>query len=67
MKYVCGDCKKVFDEEQIATWREDRGEFWGQRAYETMWGCPYCFGVGIEEYDENKAECDDEGDDDDDS
>ena len=59
MKYICGECGHIFEEEEIATWSEDRGEFWGQRAYETMWGCPACFSGDIEEYKESDE---DEGD-----
>lgn len=68
---ICLDCQRTFADDELATWQEDRGEFWGQRAYETMWGCPYCSGTAVEDYDEwlkeQEAEEDDEGEDDDDS
>lgn len=66
MKYICGNCGLIFDEEEIATWKEDRGEFWGQRAYETMYGCPQCFDGDIEEYHEPELDEDEERDEDDD-
>lgn len=62
--YKCNDCGRVFDEPH--TWKESRGEFWGQPCYETLSGCPYCESGDIDEvkgfdfqYDE--GENDDDG------
>lgn len=41
----CLECGKVFEDDEIAHWRESRGEFWGSPAYETMSGCPHCEGA----------------------
>ena len=40
----CLECGKVFEDDEIAHWRESRGEFWGVPAYATMSGCPRCQG-----------------------
>ena len=40
----CLECGKVFEDDEIAHWQESRGEFWGEPAYETVWGCPHCQG-----------------------
>ena len=55
-KVKCGDCGKVFDECEIITWREDRGEFWGMPFYETLSGCPFCHGLDCENVEEQKGE-----------
>lgn len=60
MKYKCDDCGAVFEEEDIAVWKESRGEFWGMPAYETMCGCPNCFSTSI-----NELASDEEGEEDD--
>lgn len=49
MKYNCNDCGLIFDENEIAMWKESRGEFWGQPCYETMQGCPSCHSGDIEQ------------------
>lgn len=64
MKYQCGDCGMIFDEDEIETWEESRGEFWGMPAYETVSGCPYCHSGDIGEYEE--AEESEDGEDDED-
>ena len=38
--YICDCCGMVF--EDIAEWRESRGEYWGDPAYETLIGSPCC-------------------------
>lgn len=48
---ICLECGKVFEDDEIAHWKEDRGEFGGEIAYEKMSGCPYCYGA----YDEAKV------------
>lgn len=48
--FKCLDCDAVFPEDEIATWEESRGEFWGMPCYEKMCGCPYCYSTSIEEY-----------------
>ena len=49
MKYWCDHCGAIIDEEDVAHWEEDRGEFWGQRCFERLSGCPNCFN-GLEDY-----------------
>lgn len=51
---ICADCNNIFGEDEIATWQEDRGEFWGMPAYETVSGCPFCHSGAIEEYNEEE-------------
>ena len=41
-KVKCLNCEQVFDEEDVVTKQEYRGEFWGSPAYETVGCCPYC-------------------------
>lgn len=60
----CNECGVIF--EGLAIWKEDRGEFWGQRAYETMSGCPYCHSTDVEEYKPEDYETEEEGENDDD-
>lgn len=49
-KFVCLECGHIFDEEDIATWQEDRGEYGGTPCYEEMSGCPKCAGDYAETY-----------------
>lgn len=42
MQYVCTECGKVFDEEEIRYEEEYRGEYWGVPAYETESYSPCC-------------------------
>lgn len=62
MKYKCADCGAIIDESEIATWDEPRGEFWGMPCFERLSGCPHCFGLALDEYNEDD---DEEGEDDD--
>lgn len=62
--WKCDECGVIF--EALAVWQEDRGEFWGQRAYETMSGCPCCHSTDVEEYDPEEPEPEEEGENDDD-
>lgn len=48
MKYKCCECGEVFDEDEVQTWDEYRGECFGFPAYETLAGCPQC-GEAFEE------------------
>lgn len=43
-KLICVECGHIFDEEDIATWKESRGEYWGEPCYEEVSGCPRCKG-----------------------
>lgn len=47
MCYICRDCGNYFD--SPATEQEDRGEYWGMPAFETMYYCPFC---GSEDFDD---------------
>ena len=51
MFYRCNNCRCEFDE--IGSWEEDRGEFWGTPCSETMYGCPNCYDTDIEEVNED--------------
>lgn len=42
MKFVCTECGKVIDEEDIVYVEESRGEFWGSPCSETMTYSPCC-------------------------
>lgn len=48
--YKCLECGHIFDEDEIGSYTESRGEFWGFPCAETMSGCPRCGGS----YDEIK-------------
>lgn len=50
----CEECDLIFNDDEIAEWNENRGEFWGQTCYEKMSGCPYCFSGAIRPYDEEE-------------
>lgn len=63
-KYKCGDCGAIIDETEIASWDEPRGEFWGMPCSERLSGCPYCFGLDLEEYEEKDDDEEGDGDDD---
>lgn len=45
MTYICVDCGNIFEEDAVAEWYEDRGEFWGMPCRERMTGCPNCHGA----------------------
>ena len=46
----CLECGHIFEEGERHEWKETRGEYWGQPAYETVVGCPICGGA----YEETK-------------
>ena len=48
--FICLDCKHIFSEDDIATWEESRGEYWGAPCYESVSGCPCCKGDCVETY-----------------
>lgn len=48
--FICLECESTFEE--LATWEEDRGEFWGVPCSEIMTGCPYCYSEDVQDYDE---------------
>lgn len=60
MKYKCAECGNVFSEDEVATWEESRGEFWGMPCYEKVSGCPYCHSGAYEEYDPDAEEGEDD-------
>lgn len=41
-KYRCCECGKIFDEKNVLTIEEDRGEFWGAPCTETCYYSPCC-------------------------
>lgn len=43
----CDDCGCEFEE--LASWEESRGEFWGTPCSETMYGCPHCYSTSVDE------------------
>ena len=48
--FVCLECGHIFDEDEVYTWKESRGEYWGTPCYEEMAGCPRCKGDYVETY-----------------
>ena len=46
--YCCIECGNVFDEEDVSTWKEGRGEYWGNPCSEDVCGCPNCAGNYVE-------------------
>ena len=44
--FICCECGKMF--EDIAIWREYRGECFGDPSYEELWGSPCCYGNYVE-------------------
>ena len=46
----CRDCRCEFEEPHRV--QEDRGEFWGVPAFETMYYCPFCGSEDFGELDE---------------
>ena len=48
--YICRECGNIFDENEIAIWKEERGEYWGAPCYETVSGCPCCKGDYVKTY-----------------
>lgn len=42
--YCCLECGHIFSDDEVSTWRENRGEYWGESCYESVSGCPYCKG-----------------------
>lgn len=45
--FKCNDCENSFEE--LHTYRECMGEFWGMPAYEEFSCCPFC---GSDDYEE---------------
>lgn len=56
MIYKCGNCGRVFTDEQADTRTECVGEFWGAPAYKEFFICPDCRSDEIEEYDPKEEE-----------
>ena len=56
--YKCAECGFIFEEP--STWTEDRGEWFGFPARETMSGCPKCHGGYDEIIEEDEDEEDEE-------
>ena len=54
--FICLECGFVFDEDDVATWKEDRGEYWGTPCYESVSGCPRCQGDYMKTYQCNCCE-----------
>lgn len=50
----CKDCGNIFPEEELAEWKEERGEFWGQPCYEMCSGCPCCHSSDVHEVEEKE-------------
>ena len=45
---ICLNCRHIFDEDEVALWKESRGEYWGAPCYEEMNGCPCCKSAYVE-------------------
>lgn len=54
--YCCISCGHVFDEGDVSTWKEGRGEYWGTQCSESVSGCPHCKGDYVKTY--KCASCD---------
>ena len=52
MKYICCDCMKKFDEDEMDSRYDNVGEFWGSPAYMTIGICPFCGSEDFDEYEE---------------
>ena len=48
--FICLECGRIFNEDEIDVWEESRGEFWGMPCSETVDGCPSCGGDYVETY-----------------
>jgi hypothetical protein len=57
----CHDCGLIFYEDDLASWQENRGEFWGQPCYETLTGCPHCYSCDVYEYNGDDEERNENG------
>lgn len=55
--FICLECEHIFNENEVATWEEDRGEFWGVSCSESMSGCPKCGGDYVKAH---RCDCCDE-------
>lgn len=40
--FICLGCGHIFDNDEVLTWQEDRGEYWGAPCSESISGCPQC-------------------------
>lgn len=58
--FKCNDCGRTFREDEIVTFQDYRGEFWGQPCSETCYGCPHCKSEDFEKVSED-GEADDDG------
>ena len=56
MKYICADCGRIIDEDELVRVEINSGEFWGFPCSETALGCPSCKSDAIEEYDEQEED-----------
>ena len=48
--YCCLECGRVFSEDEVLVWKENRGEYWGDPCFESVSGCPYCKGEYVKTY-----------------
>ena len=48
--YCCIECGHIFDKNEVAIWKEHRGEYCGTQCYEEISGCPHCYGGYVETY-----------------
>lgn len=51
--YKCYDCESVFDFPITIT---EEYECYGRPSFDTLSGCPFCFGCAIEAYDPDDCE-----------
>ena len=52
--WKCEECGCIFEEDEMDSYQECVGEFWGFPAYETFYCCPNCNSEAIDEYDETE-------------
>lgn len=46
--FVCVECQRLFSEDEVVIWEEDRGEYWGTPCHEEIGGCPECGGSYVQ-------------------
>ena len=56
LKYKCGNCGLVFNEDEADTRHENIGDFWGSPSYTDFVICPKCRSDEIGEFEEGEDE-----------
>jgi predicted Zn-ribbon and HTH transcriptional regulator len=56
MKYICNDCGRIIDEDELIEVEINTTEFWGFPCSEYASGCPHCKSDAIKEYEEREED-----------